>query len=151
MNTFDESTLSSIPTCFSADRPLWDRARLMLLPFTTLAFRISVQKSDTIFQSYLQWNVIIVSIHFHIYHSVTLYVWCEGLFLREVESFDCYLLGFQTLAHQSLFWQRNMHSVLQPRGWREARSDLWTSCQNHCDLHHHTYIISLKPSNINTI
>lgn len=37
-------TLSSIPTWFSACLPLWDKARLMLLPFTILACRISDQK-----------------------------------------------------------------------------------------------------------
>lgn len=37
-------TFSSSPTCFSACRPRWDKARLMLLPFTILARRISDQR-----------------------------------------------------------------------------------------------------------
>lgn len=41
-------TLSSIPTCFNACRPLWDKARLMLLPFTILAFLISDKHTQTL-------------------------------------------------------------------------------------------------------
>lgn len=50
-----EGTCSSIPTAWRAWRPLWDRAKLMLLPRAKLDVRISAQREQLVTQTPPAW------------------------------------------------------------------------------------------------
>ncbi len=146
---FNRHTFSSIPTCLSACRPLWDKAKLMLLPFTILACRISDQNPRKCFSltfEKLRLTVdkamfLFIFIKFRIIVSLTWgsdpqrEEWCDNII--DLETLERSLLyytfsGFKDLHIKASFGKEAGIQCTYLRGWGGIRSVLWKSSQNHC-------------------